>query len=40
MDKEKSQDQEFEIENEEESELDFGGLPKDVPFTRNLGCGG
>jgi hypothetical protein len=24
----------------EEDEFDFGGLPKDVPFKRNLGCGG
>lgn len=23
-----------------EDEFDFGGLPKDVPFKRNLGCGG
>jgi hypothetical protein len=24
----------------EEDEFDFGGIPKDVPFKRNLGCGG
>lgn len=23
-----------------EEEFDFGGLPKDVPFKRNIGCGG
>ncbi len=25
---------------EETNEFDFGGLPKDVPFKRNIGCGG
>lgn len=24
----------------EEDEFDFGGLPKNVPFKRNIGCGG
>ncbi|MFT7055120.1 MAG: hypothetical protein ACJAR3_000747 [Roseivirga sp.] len=31
------------IENSDEpleDEFDFGGLPKGVPFKRNLGCGG
>ncbi|MFT6053909.1 MAG: hypothetical protein ACJAS3_000655 [Roseivirga sp.] len=23
-----------------EDPFDFGGLPRDVPFKRNLGCGG
>lgn len=25
---------------DEADEMDFGGLPKDVPFDRNIGCGG
>ena len=25
---------------EEEDGFDFGGLPKNVPFKRNIGCGG
>ena len=24
----------------EDKDFDFGGLPKNVPFKRNLGCGG
>ena len=25
---------------DEADEMDFGGLPKNVPFDRNIGCGG
>ena len=25
---------------EDADEFDFGGLPNDVPFKRNIGCGG
>lgn len=25
---------------DEADEMDFGGLPKDVPLDRNIGCGG
>jgi hypothetical protein len=28
------------IEKDDYDALDFGGLPKNVPFKRNIGCGG
>jgi hypothetical protein len=27
-------------ESEDVDEFDFGGLPEDTPFKRNIGCGG
>lgn len=27
-------------EEADEDQFDFGGLPKNVPFKRNIGCGG
>ncbi len=35
--KPKVQEESFE---EERDGFDFGGLPEDVPFKRNIGCGG
>ncbi len=35
--KPKAKEESFE---EERDDFDFGGLPKDVPFKRNMGCGG
>lgn len=29
-----------ELNDDDVDDFDFGGLPKDVPFKRNIGCGG
>tara|TARA_R110001592_G_scaffold32156_10_gene112694 strand:+ start:3721 stop:3885 length:165 start_codon:yes stop_codon:yes gene_type:complete len=31
---------EKELQDTEKEDFDFGGIPKDVPFKRNIGCGG
>ncbi|WP_422355196.1 hypothetical protein [Roseivirga pacifica] len=36
----KSEEPKAEDTQDEAGEMDFGGLPKDVPFDRNIGCGG
>ena len=38
--KEVKKQQKAEEPVEERDEFDFGGLPKNVPFKRNMGCGG
>ncbi|WP_157716026.1 hypothetical protein [Roseivirga echinicomitans] len=31
---------EMELRDTEKGDFDFGGIPKDAPFKRNIGCGG
>lgn len=38
--KKDSKPQKKEAENTENEDFDFGGIPKNIPFKRNIGCGG
>ena len=38
--KPKDKEVKSQVDQPDEDERDFGGFPSDVPFKRNMGCGG